>query len=42
MVLSSCAQTTVRLPLDRRAYSALLAELRAGTRAIPGSVKRDV
>lgn len=42
VVLSSCAQATVRLPLDRRAYSALLAELRAGTRAIPGSVKRHV
>jgi predicted dehydrogenase len=41
MTLSSCTQQPVRLPLDRQAYSAMLAELRAGTRTIPGAVKRD-
>jgi predicted dehydrogenase len=42
IILSACTQSAVRLPLDRPAYSALLADLRAGERAIPGAVRADV
>jgi UDP-N-acetyl-2-amino-2-deoxyglucuronate dehydrogenase len=42
ITLSSCTQRAVRLPLDRQAYGALLAELRAGTRAIPGAIHADI
>jgi predicted dehydrogenase len=42
IILSACTQSTVRLPLDRQLYSALLADLRAGARAIPGAVRTEV
>ena len=38
IVLASCTQSAVHLPLDRQAYTALLDELRAGMRTIPGAV----
>jgi predicted dehydrogenase len=42
IILSACMQSAVRLPLDRQAYSALLADLRGGKRAIPGAVRFGV
>jgi UDP-N-acetyl-2-amino-2-deoxyglucuronate dehydrogenase len=42
IILSSCMQSAVSLPLDRQAYSALLAELRAGKRTIPGAIHADI
>jgi UDP-N-acetyl-2-amino-2-deoxyglucuronate dehydrogenase len=42
ITLSSCTQRAVTLPLDRQAYSALLADLRAGNRSIPGAIHADI
>jgi predicted dehydrogenase len=42
ILLSACMERAVRLPLDRQAYSALLADLQAGKRAIRGAVRANV
>jgi predicted dehydrogenase len=40
ITLSSCTRRPVTLPLDRQAYSTLLADLRSGRRAIAGATPR--
>lgn len=42
ITLSSVAGEAVHLPLDRQAYAALLADLRAGRRRLPGAVATKV
>lgn len=39
IILSSCTQQAVQLPLDRAAYSNVLADLRAGKRVIVGAMR---